>query len=195
MRGGRIRDLKPGCAENLNSGSYPSAWFSAVSLGLSPPRGRARSPGASRPAFRTRKLPRGGGRSSSSLPSPPLPIFPLPPPPLHSPRLPSPRLASLRPAARSEVQDSPLFSIRWSRPRLPPPASPANCAQAPCSARRLTEAPEEVRPRSRRAEMAGPPSGLAPEPGQLWVLQVPLSFSPPHVVAAEDCRGFSGTQA
>lgn len=62
--------------------------------------------------------------------------------------------------------------------RLPPPSSPGT-AQAPCCARRLTEPPEEVKLRTSRAEVAGPPSGLAPGPGRLQVLQVPLSFSLP----------------
>lgn len=111
MCGGRIRDLKPGCAENQNSGSYPSAWFSVVSLGLSPPRGRARSPGASRPAFGTRKLSRGRGA-----------VFLLPSFPLLSPSFPSLSLPSIR-----------LASPRLALPRFAPPrlASPRRALRGP----------------------------------------------------------------
>ena len=153
--------------------------------------GRAQSPSASRPGLWTRRLPRwdGGGEAVFLFPSPPCPSPLLSSPPLASPR----RAAPCTPRSKTLHSSPSGGAVRASR--LPPPASPANCAQAPCSARRLTEPPEEVRPRTRRAEMAGPPSRLAPEPGRLWVLQVPLSFSLPHVVAAEDCRGFSGTQA
>ncbi|KAI5142100.1 Exportin-6 [Manis pentadactyla] len=59
--------------------------------------------------------------------------------------------SAARPALRRQRaprSKTPLLSIRWSRPRLAasrPPSSPASCSQAPCSARRLTEPPEELR--------------------------------------------------
>lgn len=175
-RCGRIRDLEPACAQNKNPGSFPSGWLCVVSLGLSPPRGRAQGPG-----LWTRRLPRwgGGGGRSSSFP-------PLHFPPLPSISLPTPRRAAPRTPRSKTLHSSPSGgAVRAARP---PPRRRTQRQE-------VNRAPEEVRPRTGRAEMAGPPSRLAPEPGRLWVLQVPLSFSPPHVVAAEDCRGFSGTQA
>jgi hypothetical protein len=74
-------------------------------------------------------------------------------------------------------KDSPRFSIRWSRPLLAasllPPPKPGNCAQDSLQRQEVNPAPGGGE--AARAEMAWPPSGLAPEPGWLWVLQVPLA--------------------
>lgn len=109
-----------------------------------------------RAALRTRKFP------PRVAVSPPLPSFPLP-----SPSAPGSKTLLSSPSGGAVTSS-----------RLPPPSSPGT-AQAPCSARRLTEPPEEVKLRTSRAEGAGPPSGPAPGPGRLQVLQAPLSFSLP----------------
>lgn len=84
---------------------------------------------------------------------------------------PTPPLAALRGLRLSAL----LHQVEPYAPRrLPPPSSPANCAQAPRSAWRLTEAPEEVRPRTSpsgdgeaavgagaRAQLAVGPAGTA----------------------------------
>lgn len=116
-RGGRIRDLKPGCAENQNSGSFPNAWFSAVSLGLSPPRGHAPSPSALSPALGTRRLSLGGGGAVFLLPSPPFPSPPYLSPPLPSPSLASPPLASPSAPRSKSLHSSPSGgAVSASRP-------------------------------------------------------------------------------
>lgn len=70
--------------------------------------------------------------------------------------------------------------MRSAASLLPPPSSRANRAQATLQRQEVNRAPEEVRPPAGPGGGGGPPSGLALEPGRLWVLQVPLAFSAPR---------------
>ena len=175
-RGGRNADPEPGWAENKNSGSFPSGWFSAVSLGSPPPRVEPRDP-VPRAARAGRRGSQRGRRASSPGPHP------------------SPRGA---PRAKP-----PRFSIRWSRAarRLPPPLPPRRELRAGTLQRQEVnrdpgggEAKDQPRRRWR-----GRRRGWRQSPARRWWSRtrgrLPLLWAPVPAAGAsqeQSCRALSG---
>lgn len=139
-------------------GGFPSCWLSAVSLGLPPPPTVPGDPVPRAPPHRREGFQQ--GRRSLSFP-----------------------LLQRTPRSR----DSPRFSIRWSRRLLAAslllPPRERTARRQPCSARRLTEPPEEVRPRAAGRRWRGRRRGWRQSPTGCGSCRY-CSRSLPHVVAA-----------